>query len=195
MPGEAAILGPVDEGRRVLDAGPHGEGFGLHGQSQTVQLLKGVPGTVAYGQDHLGALQDFLPLGRAQPQPGEPAILQGKPRRLGGEPHLAPQGDDLLPNGPHHPRQLVRADVGLGLIEDFLRGAGPYQLLQHFADAAVPGAGGQLAIGEGARPTLAELDVGLGVKHPFLPKPLNGPLPLLHRLAPLQHDGGLAALG
>ena len=60
VPGEVPVLGAVDEGRRVLDAGAHGKGLGLHGQAQAVQLLEGVPGTVANGQNHLGALQGLL---------------------------------------------------------------------------------------------------------------------------------------
>ena len=135
------------------------------------------------------------PGGGAQREAHQPALFQPEARDLGGEAHLPAQGDNLPPDGAHHPRKLIRADVGLGLVEDFLGGAGGHQLLQHLADAAVPGAGGELAIGEGAGAALPKLDVGLGIQHPLLPEALNGALPLLHGLAPLQDNGLLAALG
>ena len=57
------------------------------------------------------------------------------------------------------------------------------------------GAGGQLAVGEGACAPLAELDVGGRIEHAGGPEPLHVGGPLLHRAAPLQHDGGNAAAG
>ena len=161
--GEGPVLGGVDEALGVLDAGPHGKGLGLQGQAQAVQELEHVPGAVAHRQDGLGTL-DGLPLAPGlHLQAGELARLGPDARHLSGKAHLAPQGDDLLPDAAHHPGQPVGADVGLGVGEDLFRGAGFDQLLQHLADAGVPGAGGELPVGEGAGAPLAKLHVALRV--------------------------------
>ena len=195
MAGEGPVLGGVDEALGVLDAGPHGKGLGLQGQAQAVQELEHVPGAVAHRQDGLGAL-DGLPLAPGlHLQAGEVARLGPDARHLSGKAHLAPQGDDLLPDAAHHPGQPVGADVGLGVGEDLFRGPGFHQLLQHLADAGVPGAGGELPVGEGAGAPLAKLHVALRVQNPPLPEGFYALLPLLHGQAPLQHQGALAALG
>ena len=85
--------------------------------------------------------------------------------------------------------------MGLGVTEDALRRAVGHQLPQDKSVAGVPGAGIQLAVGEGARAPLAELDVGLEIQLAGGPEPLHVLRPLLHRLAPLQQNGSCPAAG
>ena len=75
--------------------------------------------------------------------------------------------------------------MGLGVDEDVLRRAVADQGFQNEAVAGVPGAGVQLAVGEGSRAALAKLDIGLQVQPPRFPEPLHILRPPLHIPAPL----------
>ena len=169
----------------MLDASPHRKGFCLHRQPQPVQLLESVPSAVSHRQDHLRAFQDFLTLRRFQAKSGKVSFPEQETHHLGGKTHLSPQSDDPFPYGAHHSRQLISADMGFRLVEDLLRSARSHQFLQHLADAAVPGTGSQLAVGEGSSSSLAELNVALRVQNPLFPKTGDRTFPILHRFAPL----------
>ena len=79
--------------------------------------------------------------------------------------------------------------MGLVRPDHILRCTVADQRVQHGADASVMGSGGQLAVGEGARPALAKLDVGYGVQTAAAPETLHVPGAFFHRTATLQHDG------
>ena len=189
LPGRAE-LGLGHRRLAVLDAYAHGEGLGGHGHPRVQQHLKGVPGRVAGGQHQCVAGQVIGTLGSLRPDGGEDAVTHIQPGELMAETYVAPQAEKLLPDMFYHRTEHVGADVGLVLVLDVLRRARGGQGLQYRGDAGVMDAGGQLAVGEGARASLAELDVGGGIEGTGAPKALHIPRPLLHRPAPLQYDGG-----
>ena len=190
-----AELGLRHGGLAVLDAYPDGEGLGGHGHPGVQQHPEGVPGGVAGGEHQRVTGQGVGPAGALHGQPGQRPAADVQPRQLMAEAHVAAQGEQLLPQAAHHLPQHVGADVGLVLVEDVRRGPRLHQGAEHGGNAGVVGAGGQLAVGEGARAPLSELHVGGGIQHAGGPELFHVRRPLLHRAAPLQHDGGQAVPG
>lgn len=109
------------------------------------------------------------------------------------EPDVAAQAQQLQTDVPHHLHEHVGADVGLVGIADILRRAVYHQGFHHGGKTGVMGPGGQLSVGEGPGPALAELDVGAGVQRTPAPKGGYVAAPLLHGTAPLQNNGGRPA--
>ena len=194
-PPRPAVLGPVDVLLQMLDAHAHGEGLAFHIDALFQQVFKAVPGGMAQGQNHMAAALQPLFAGFGILHSGNSAVFDDKPLKPGTEAHLAPQGDDLLPDAAHHVHQHIGAHMGLGVIGDALRRTVLVKLLQHPAHALVMGAGVQLAVGKGAGAALAELHVILRVQRAALTEGLHGGSPLLHSLPPLQHDGPCSGPG
>ena len=98
----AAVLGKAHIPLQMLDAGAHGEGFALHGDTGGIEIFKGVTGGVPDGQNSLPA-GDELPavftrdLRTAQDSVFRPELLQP-----GAEADLPAQGEDLFPDALHH---------------------------------------------------------------------------------------------
>ena len=76
------------------------------------------------------------------------------------EAHVAPQGDQLLPDALDYLPQNIGADVGLVGPLHILRSPRLHQGVDDGGNAGVVGAGGELPVREGPSPALAELDVG-----------------------------------
>jgi hypothetical protein len=85
----------------------------------------------------------------------------------------------------------------MGLGQDLVGRAGLDELLQHLAAqvAGILDLAVELAVREGARPALAELDVGLRVQLAAPPQAPGVLGPLAHHLAPVQDDRLEAHLG
>ena len=79
--------------------------------------------------------------------------------------------------------------MGLGVIEDVLPGSCLHHLLQHPADSGIVDAGVQLAVGEGARAPLAELDIAAHIQAPSRKEGLHLGMTALGILSPLQNQG------
>ena len=119
------------------------------------------------------------------------AVVDQQVRDLALEAHFAAERDDLRAHLLDDAGEAEGADVRLADVEDFLRRAGAHELVHHLAavelrilDLAV-----ELAVGEQARPALAELHVGFrrqDVLAPQRPGVLRAPA---HVAAALQHDG------
>ena len=110
------------------------------------------------------------------------------------EAELRAQREEVLPQVLQHGVEPIRAHMGLGVDENVRVGAVFREAFQNPAVAGVLRPGVQLAVGEGARAALAKLDVGGGVEASGFPEGLHVPPPLLHALAPFQHNGPRAAL-
>ncbi len=195
MARQGPVLGQVNVRLPVLDAHPHRQGLGLQGHPGGVEHLEGVPGAVAQGQRHVVRRQAAGALRPLYIQGTDPVPLQRQTRQAAAEADVAAQLQELPPEAGQGAAQVVRAHVGLGVPEDGLRRAVGGQGLQNEPMAHVPGAGVQLAVGEGPRAPLAELDIGRGVQRPGGPEPLYVLLPPLHIPPPLQQDGRCAAPG
>ena len=187
--GGGAILGQADGALIVLNAHADGEGLFLHGHPRLGQHGEGVTGGVAGGQDQSVAGQGIGPLGPLHREGGQRPAGLLQPGQPVPKAHIAAQGDQLLADVLHRLAQHVGADVGLVGPAHVRRGPGLDQGVQHRSDAGVVGAGGQLAVGEGAGAPLAELHVGGAGQLPGAPEVLHVLCALLHRAAPLQHDG------
>ena len=179
----------------MLDADTDGEGLLLHGDPQVVEHGKGVTGGVAGGQDEglagefIGALRAFhgeaAHLAAPDPDAVQPVF----------EADVTAQGLELQTDGLDHRPEHVGAHVGLVGVAHVLWGAVLHQHVQDGGQPGVVGAGGELAVGEGAGSALAELDVGAGVQAAGGPETLHVGGAGIYIPAPLQHDGGNARPG
>ena len=179
----------------VLDAHSHGKGLGGHGHPRAVQHFHRVPGTVAQRQQRVAAGQRIDSLLGFHGQTCQASVLYGNIRQLVTEPEIGPQGQQLPPQVPQDNAQPIGTYMGLGVPQDILRRAVFHQPLHDPAMPHISGAGVQLSVRERPCASLAELDIGLRIQYPALPKPPHILLPLLHAAAPLQYDGLHAAFG
>ena len=194
VPG-GAVLGLGDSLLALLNAHADGEVFLLHGYPSLQKHLEGVPGGVAGGQHQGVAGQGVVLLGGADLDTGKAVPLPDKPGELVLKAHLTAQGDELLADGLYHLAQDVGAHVGAVGPLHILGGTGGHQGVHHRRNAGVVGPGGELAVGEGARPSLAKLHVGGGVQGSRGPVVLHIGGAGVHIPATLQHHTGQAIPG
>ena len=197
--GAGAEAGLVDPALRMLDPEADGEGLGLYVDAAGVQHLEGVAGAVAHRQHHV--------VGGERVAGGE-AKAPHAPRAVGArldlevvdpaaEAVFAAEGLDGSAHRLDHGHEAEGADVGVGLGQDLGRRAGLDELGQDLAaevtgvlDLAV-----ELAVGEGAGPALAELDVGFGIEDAAPPQAPGVFRAFAHHLAAVEDDGAKTHLG
>ena len=194
LPG-LAVLALADEGLRMLNAHAHGEGLLHHHHALVEQALHGVAGAVANGQED-GVGQDLPLLALVNDLHAFHTIAaDDQLRHPGFEQNRAAQTLDFLAHGSDDALELVRADMGLGQVQDLLRRAVLHEGLQNRADVGRLCAGSQLAVRERARAALAELHIAVRVEGAVL---LHGGDILgagFNGLASLDQDGVRARLG
>ena len=186
-------MGGADIGLQVLDAHAHCKRLGFHGDARVKKHAEGIPGRVARSQRQSIRLQRIGAGWRIHRYSREHAAPNGEAGETVFEPDVAAQAQQLQTDVPHHLHEHVGADVGLVGIADILRRAVYHQGFHHGGKTGVMGPGGQLSVGEGPGPALAELDVGGGVQRTPRPKGGYVAAPLLHGTAPLQNNGGQAS--
>ena len=179
----------------MLNAHAHRKGLRLHRYARRVYGAERVARAVTDGEDRAARLQTLLALGRADGQRRERAVFGFDACHAVLKAHLAAEGDHVLADCAHHVYQHVRADVGLGVVDNVLRRAVRGKLLQHPADALVVRVRVELAVGECPRAALAELHVALGIKHPARAERLHLFAARVHILSALQYDRARARLG
>ena len=175
----------------MLGAHSHRKGLGLDLRPGPPDGLEGIPGAVPHSQNH-HFRRDLPCFGANRREPSAPGRKTGHP---GVEAHLAAQPDDLLPDGLHHPAQVVGADVRLGLAQDGGIGSVGHKGLQHCFAQGIVDAGGELSVRKGSGAALAELDIGPGVEAAALPEALHRSHPTVHIAAALQNQRGIAHPG
>ena len=176
---------------QVLGPEAHAEGLALQHKAAVHQHPEGIPRRVPHRKDQ--RLAGERP-GRGQ-DAGQAAVFPFQTREGGVEVHLAPQRFDLFADGGDDPPQQVGAHMGLLLPGNLRRGS---VLQKHLGDKAaqlIPDAGGELAVREGARAALAELDVRIFIQLAGGGKMRHGLHPLVQRRAALQHDGPIPLPG
>ena len=122
-----------------------------------------------------------------------PVFLETVEQRV--EVELPAQGLDLRADILHHLGEVVGADVGILLVGHLLGCPVFVELVEDVLVVFAIDVGVEFAVGEGAGPALAELDVGFGVQHFGLEEALHRLLPLLDTLSALDDDGSCAAAG
>jgi len=190
----AAKTRPVDHALGMLDAKPQGKRLGIDGDAAVMQHLECVAGAVPRRQHHMIG---FDLLARFQRHTAQLPVFDFQAGELAAKTILPAQLLDGLAQTFHHGDQAEGADMGMGLGENFLGRAGLDEFVQHLAaqvawilDLAV-----ELAVAEGARAALAELDIGFGIEHRTAPQAPGVFGAFAHRLAALQDDGAEAGLG
>ena len=188
MPGSFMVQAFFDLGLQVLGAETHAERLAFQHKAAIHQHAERIPCRVPHCKHQCLAGKAAVCSSDAH----KSSVFSLQSGERGVEVHLAAQRFDLLADGGNDTAQQVGAHMGLLLPCDLCRGT---VLQKHLGDKItqfIPDAGGQLAIREGARAALAELDVGVGVQ-------LTGGGKVLHRLhtgiqrrAALQHDGAVA---
>ena len=179
----------------MLDAHADGEGLFLHGNPRLGQHLERVPCGVTGGQDQSVAGQGIGSLGPLHGEGGQRPAGLLQPGQPVPKAHVAAQRDKLLTDALHRLAQHIGADVGLVGPAHVRRGPGLDQGVQHRSDAGVVGAGGQLAVGEGACAPLAELYVRGGVQFSCGPEALHVRRAPVHILTSFQYHAGQAVPG
>ena len=166
MVGSFAILRAVDELLRMLDAHADRERFLLHMHAGVADELERVAGRMAAGKDDAarGDALDGAGCNVGELGGGKFAVFEPQARQLSFEPHLAASVSDLVAHGAHDVDKQVGADVGLGLPEDFLGGAGFDEQVQHVARPGAFDVRSEFAVRERARASFAELDVRVRVE-------------------------------
>ena len=187
--GQGAVLGFIEPPLGVFDADAHGEGLAFHGDSGVQQHLEGIPGAVAHGQDQraapAGADASVLFPGDG----GEAAAGAGNAGQAAAELHAAAQCFNAAAQRLHHRHQYVGPNVGFGVQQDVVPGAGLVKLLQDPANAGITDAGIQFAVGESAGAALPKLDVAGGIQPAGFPKGFHFAPAGFSVLAPFQHNG------
>ena len=146
-------------------------------------------------ENELRAGERIVPLGGMHLCGGKRAVFDHKTVQPMGKADLSAAGEDIPADGLDHARQHVRADVGLGVIEHVLPGTVLIELAQHKGDAAVVGAGVQLAVGKGAGAALAELDVVFSVQRAAGAKALDCRDAGVHVPSALEYNGSCSRAG
>ena len=129
MPRILPVLGGVHVPLAVLDADPHGEGLGLHGDPGLVQHLEGIPCAVARRQHHRPHRQTVCPLSCPDVQPRQNAIPALQSLQPVAEAHPRPQRQQLLPQVLQGNVQHIRPHMGLGIRQNTLWRTAAHQLL------------------------------------------------------------------
>ena len=142
------------------------------------------------GQHQGVTVQAVPPRLTGDPHAGERAGAGLQPAQAVAEAHVAPQGDQLLPDALDHLPQNIGADVGLVGPLHILRSPRLHQGVDDGGNAGVVGAGGELPVREGPSPALAELDVGGWIQQAGVPEALHLGGAAVHILPPLQHHAG-----
>ncbi len=112
-----------------------------------------------------------------------------------GEPDLAAELLELPAQGADDQRQAVRAEVRALLVDDRGLAVAVGQDLQDALDVGAGAPAGQLAVAEGARPSLAEEVVALGVERPAGVEPTDVGDPVLDGPAAFEDQRPVAVQG
>ena len=192
MAGPAAILDPVDGLLRMFDTEADGKGLRYQGNPSFRQLLVGVVGGLTDGQD-----QPVRPnlLRTVDDNSDQSSPMEDEIRHLRPETDLTAHFDQAAPQIHHDLPQSVRPDVGTGVGQDFRRRPQIGQDPLHPARVRIFDPAGQLAVGKGPRPTLAEVDMAFRIQDPLLPERTDIGDPLRNGLTPLQEQDGHSSPG
>ena len=197
MAGGRPPAGPIDQGLGMFDPEPHGEGLAIHRHAEAMEHGEGVAGAVAHRQDH-PISGNPVTIRQDQPLHGPGSGMELQALHPSPEAHLPPQRLDPAAQSAHHRRELKGADMGPVQGENLGRGAGGHQFLEDLADECLrlTHLAVKLAIGEGAGPSLPELDIRLRIEGTLAPPEAEGVgRALLHRLAPFEQEGPQPHLG
>ena len=205
------VLGLVHESLGMFNAHAHGEGLAGHVRPGLANHLEGVTRGVPAGQHDAIGGEDFcrsralideangsdarfaifaanLIHSISDARTISSSVLKHKAVEARKEPYLSPRLLDGPTQVAHDADEQVGANVRLGVHENVLRGAGFHEGLQHMADMGRLDTGVQLAVGERARPALAELDVRARIERRAGVEGLDDLHALVHGSAPLHHQ-------
>ena len=154
------VLYAVDERLRVFDAHAHGVGFSLQAHGGGVEHLVDVAGGVARSDDDRIGRK----IGSIDLDTRNVSVAKAHCRNAPLEVDFATRIDNVVANVGDDARQAVGADMGVGLVEDFGRGAVEDEALEGaVVVAAFLTACEEFTVGECACAALAEGVVGVGV--------------------------------
>ena len=191
MSGKAAVLRPVNQLLRMLDAHADSKWFRHNAYAPACQHSVGITRTVTAGQYHGSCRQPFAAV---NDYALDRIIFDIQINNMRIVAHAATQLRNAAAESLYHRTQLIRAYVRLVLVQNIFRRTCSYKQLQDFSHHRIIDACSQLAVREGACTALAELYVGRGVKFSRLPKALYILHALRHRLAALQKQRLIAML-
>jgi hypothetical protein len=182
----------IDPALRVLDPHADREGFSLQMHAAPVEHLEGGAGAVADREhDMIGleeaavvqvqAAQFLAPVGQAF----ELEIVDARFPAI-----FAAECLDRRPHALDHGDEAEGADMRVRLPQDVVGRTGFHELLQHLAaeKARILDPAIELAVGEGARAALAELDVRIRIELAPAPKAPSVLRALAHHLAAVEDD-------
>ena len=188
---KAAVLRPVNQLLRVLDAHADSKGLRHNAYAPACQHSVGIARTVTAGQYHGSCRQPFAAV---KDYPLHRIIFDIQINNMRIIAHAAAQLRNTAAESLYHRTQLIRAYVRLVLVQNIFRRACSYKKLQDFGHHRIIHTRGQLAVRKGACTALAELYVRGRIKFSRLPKALHILHTLRHRLTALQKQRLIAML-
>ena len=170
----------------MLDAHPHGEGFGLQPDAPAMKQFVDVPGRMSRGQHHGGPFDER----RAAPHADHTAALDFQIGHPAAEHDLASGLNDRPADIADDARQAVGTDVRMGLVEDLGTGAVEYERAERLVViAALLAACEQLSVGEGSGAALPEGVIRIGIDGPVAVDLGDVDLPGRDIAPPFEHHG------
>ena len=159
MAGKIAVLRPVNQALRMLNACADGKGLLLQTKLAFIQHGKGIARAVADGEDQQAAGNLVFAL-RIFIDDGAYSVIFGENlRHLCAEMDFAAQRNDMFPHGADNAAQFIGADMRFGIDQDFPWRAEADERAQDMFCARVFCAGVEFAVRECACAALAKLDV------------------------------------
>ena len=166
---------------------PTAKGFGARATPLSASFSVGVVGGLTDRQDQM-VRPDLLRTVDDDPDQSSPWRIEI--RHLRPETDLTAHLDQPVPQIHHDLPQSVRPDVGTGVGQDFRRRPHVGQDPLDPAGVRIFDPAGQLAVGKGPRPALAEMDMAFRIQDPLLPERTDIGDPLRNGLTPLQEQDG-----
>ena len=191
MSGKAAVLRPINQLLRVLDAHADSKGLRHNANAPACQHSVGIARAVTAGQNQGSCRQPFAAV---KDYTLHRIIFDIQINHMRIVTHAAAQLRNAAAESLHHRTQLIRAYVRFMLVQNIFRRACIHKKLQDFGHHRIVYTRGQLAVREGACTALTKLYVGRGVKFSRLPKALYILHTLRHRLATFQKQRLIAML-
>ena len=191
MSGKAAVLRPVNQLLRMLDAHTDGKGLRHNAYAPACQHSVGIARAVTAGQYHGSCRQSFTAV---KDYALHRIIFDIQINHMRIVTHAAAQLRNAAAESLYHRTQLIRAYVRFMLVQNIFRRACIHKELQDFGHHRIVYTRSQLAVRKGACTALAKLYVGRGVKFSRLPKALYILHTLRYRLAALQKQRLIAML-
>ena len=182
---------------RMLNANTHRKGLLFHSEALVATQLEHVTRRMTACQ-HQFSSSNFFARARFhvfQLHGSKLAFRKAPPRKARAEAHFTATLDHFVAHGAHDTRQVIAAQVRMGVDQDAFGRASVNEPMQHMLCERILDIGSELSVRKRARSTFAELNVGMRVQGARCVEGRNVFGAPLHIEAALHHQGAKPAAG